>query len=322
MAATADRRKQAAHEADAGGDGSRDDAPQRTDPRQAAAHVGRGALMGAADVVPGVSGGTVALILGIHPRLVGAVAAFDVRLPVDAWRALRGDEDARRALARLDLRFVVPLGVGILLALWSVAGLVGTFIDARPALAMALFFGLIAGSLPVPWRHVESPRLIPFFVAAAAAAAVAFLPSGAWPTAWWGLALAGSIALVAMLLPGISGSALLVLMGVYTHVLDLVSARDILALLPFVAGGVLGLAVAARALRRLFASKPDATWSALTGLLAGSLVRVWPWRSQDAFGAGDPTVPGSDVAALLLFLVAAAGALLVRVIDRAGARRT
>lgn len=278
-------------------------------------NAGRGAAMGLADLVPGISGGTIALLLGIHPRLVAAIAAFDTRLPIDAWLALRGDGEARARLARLDLGFLIPLGLGIVAVILAGAHLVEAALEAAPGVAMAVFFGLLAASIPIPLRHATRMRWTAFILGAAVAAALLFLPGSDGPTGPVAWLAVGSIALLAMLLPGVSGAGLLVILGAYEAAIHAVSELDFTILLPFLIGGVLGLALASRGLRWLFTNRPDPTWAFLAGLLAGSLVRVWPWRDASGFAEGMPALPVAS--SWYLVLVAAVAAVAVMALDRA-----
>lgn len=293
------------------------------DGKASAGHVGRGALMGLADLVPGVSGGTVAFLLGIHPRLVAAIAAWDARLPRDLWHALRGEEDAkaqaREDLRRLDLPLLMPLGIGIVAAVLLGARAVEAGLHREPGIAMALFVGLIAASVPVPWRRMErrGPAAWGLLAAGTAAtAAVAFLPGADLPAHAVAVAAAGFIAVTAMLLPGISGSGLLVILGAYTVVLEAAADLDWALLLPFAAGAVVGLMLASRVLRYLFARHHDATLAVLAGLLLGSVLRVWPWRSEAGFAEGVPLLPSADLQGLLFLVAGLIGAAVVVVTDR------
>lgn len=288
---------------------------------EATRHVGQGAAMGVADLVPGVSGGTVAFLLGIHPRLVRAVAAWGVQTPGTFLRALRraDDADARAAARRHDVTFLLPLGLGLLAAIFLGANVVHRALEQFPVLAMALFAGLLAASVPVPWRRIvrHDARTISAAVAATLlAATLAWVPTAQITLAWPGLIFVGAIAVTAMLLPGISGSGLLLLMGAYDAVLGAAANLDLTILAPFAAGAVFGLLAASRLLRWLFDRHADVTLAALTGLVAGAIARVWPWRSQPGFAAGAPRLPDNlDGDFWLPVASAATGAFVVVATD-------
>ncbi len=239
---------------------------------------GRGFLMGAADVVPGVSGGTVALVLGIYERLVR-----NVRIGAGVLGALargRGG-DARRRFVSIEWPFVVALLAGILAALVALASVLERLLEDHPAQMAALFFGLVAGSIPLAWiavRRWNAGRVVVFAAVAVAAFWVLGLrseevgdPSLA---AYLG---AGSVAIVAMILPGISGSFILLMLGMYEAVLGAVNDRDLLVLGVFIAGAVAGLALFSTILDRLLRDHHDIMMAALVGLMTGSLRVLWPW---------------------------------------------
>ncbi|CAN5267537.1 DUF368 domain-containing protein [soil metagenome] len=268
-------------------------APIRTTSAAVLAHYLRGCAMGSADIVPGVSGGTVALILGIYERLIGSIrAAASVPLA-----AARGDRRRARSLLReVEWALVLPLAAGIASALVVGAAVIPGLMERHPEGSRALFFGLIAAALPIPWRRVRARRASVYGIAAIAAAG-AFALVGLPPAELAEPALplvfaAASVAIVAMILPGVSGSFLLVIMGMYAPTLAAVNDRDLVYVAVFAAGAVVGLGLFARLLEWLLAHRHDATMAALVGLMVGSLRALWPWQDADR-GLLAPTADGS-----------------------------
>jgi putative membrane protein len=275
--------------------------------------------MGSADAVPGVSGGTIALILGIYERLLASLAAV-VRPP---WRWRRGE-----ALAAL--RFLAPLLAGLGLAYWLVTRLLVGPKDApgwmlRPETApfcFAFFFGLVLASLGEPWRRIRRPRAGTWALAAAGALAAWFfvgLPHAAGAPATWMLFYGGALAICVMLLPGVSGSLLLVILGQYTTITGAVHDRELLPLVVTGAGVVTGLALFVPLLRRLLIARHDATMAVLTGLMAGSLRALWPWKSGydvKKSALDNVAVAGNWPAVLGVAALGAGSVLVLRWIER------
>ncbi|MDA1195311.1 MAG: DUF368 domain-containing protein [Planctomycetota bacterium] len=290
-----------------------------------------GLCMGAADAVPGVSGGTVALVLGVYQRLIESLAAV-LRTP-RAVRTAEGRAQLGRALA-----FLVPLGVGVLGAYW-----VGTRILVGPSevkgllrqddtapLCYAFFFGLVLFSLREPWRRIERPSATGVLIALGFAILTAWtvgLQHATQAPETWMLLYGGALAISAMLLPGISGSLVLVVIGQYTtittaiHDLSADAARGpaLARLGTFFAGVVLGLALFVPLLRHLLRRHRDTTLAALTGLMAGSLRALWPWKShydlkEVGRGAMHNVAIGDNLLAVLLWF--ALGALAVWLLRR------
>ena len=244
------------------------------------AMLARGFCMGAADVVPGVSGGTMALILGIYERLLKAIRAFDTVLV-----GLLANGRWRDAARHVDLAFLIPLGLGILCALLfftRVVSLPGLLRD-HPEPVYALFFGLIVGSVvvllrglvPLGWRGGSSVAvgiLLGFLVVTA-------VPFDTPEDAWF-IFLAGGLAICAMILPGISGSFILLLLRKYEHVFHAIGHFDFSVIVPFALGAVTGLMLFSRALVWLLAHHHRTTLSTIVGLLIGSLWVVWPFQAQ------------------------------------------
>ncbi len=249
-------------------------------------NVVRGFLMGAADVVPGVSGGTVALVLGIYERLVRSVHTAASAL----GQIARGRfTEAGRRLRQVEWSLVLPLLAGIGLAVLSLASLIDHLLEDQPQNTAAAFFGLVGGSILVAWRLVR--RWDRGRVATGIAVAVAaffLLGLRGDPVSDPSLPMfliAGSIAIVAMILPGISGSFILVMLGMYQHVLDAVNQRDLLVVLMFLIGAVIGLSAFSTVLNAMLRDHHDTMMAALIGLMAGSLRVLWPWPDGAATGA-------------------------------------
>lgn len=253
----------------------------------------RGLLMGAADVVPGVSGGTMALIVGVYERLLQAISNG-----VAALLKL-GQLDARegwKGLKAVDWALVVPLAAGILTALLVGARFIPGLLETYPEASRGLFFGLIAGSLVIPWVRISTPSLRHVLLASIAAA-VAFGLVGLPPRtladpALWYVLLCASVAICAMILPGVSGAFLLLVFGIYEPTLEAVNAQDMAYVATFIGGAVLGLGAFAQLLTYLLHRVYDATMAVLVGLMAGSLRALWPYLADDRSlllpQAGDP----------------------------------
>ncbi len=273
--------------------------------------------MGAADIVPGVSGGTIALVFGIYERLVASIKAGSSALGA----LLRGDlEGFRRWMGRVDWWFIVPLGAGILTAILVLAHLIEELLAEQPVLMAATFVGLVAGSVVIAFRLLRRPQLSHLGIAAVVGIAVFVLLGLSGGTteesvgqvadpALWAFLVAGSIAICAMILPGVSGSFLLVVMGMYGPVLAAVTDRDLVALGVFALGAIIGLALFSQVLHRALASYHDVVLAALIGLMAGSLRVLWPWPlgvESTEIGAPEGDVAGAVIAAAVGFVVVVA----------------
>ncbi len=268
------------------------------------AQVLRGFCMGCADVIPGVSGGTMALILGIYERLIDSIRLMDMRLLAllfrkDFWVAIfkglvgdatTGDEELdRRVEAAHFLAFLV---FGILLAVVAAAKLIGWARDTHPTPTRAFFFGLVLISVQVPFRHMKRKSAGAFAAAGIAAVATyVVLGLGQAPDnpALWYLFLCGAIAISAMILPGISGAFFLLMLGVYGPVLkaveQLVYEQQLSASVPLmvlVGGIIVGIVLFSRVLHWLLAHHHDVTMGALVGLMLGSLRVLWPFKIEVA----------------------------------------
>jgi putative membrane protein len=274
----------------------------------------RGAFMGGADVIPGVSGGTIALIVGVYERLITAIRALAAAILLVLRADLAG---ARRRLAEVDWWMLVPLVVGIGVALVIGLRTIPPLLDRHPVAMRALLFGLVLASVQVPWRRL-SERSLRTLAVLAAAAAVAFALVGVPPAELADPPLpyvfgAAMLSLCAMILPGVSGAFLLEAVGVYRPLGDAVSGVDVAFLVTFAAGGALGLAIFAKLLELVLRRAPDLTMAALTGLLVGALRALWPWQAADrALLAPEPDAVGLAIG------LAAAGVVAVTALVQAG----
>lgn len=275
----------------------------------------RGFCMGAADVIPGVSGGTIALLLGIYARLVASVRAGSSFL----GGLVRFDRDAAREwFGTVEWRFLIPLLFGILAAIGILAGPLETLLEDHPIQMAAAFLGLIAGSVVVVWRLLErrdGQRLALAVITAIVVFVALGIRSGATEEtvrqvedpALWTFFASGAVAICAMILPGISGSFLLVLLGMYSAVLAAVDDRELGILIVFALGAVLGLALFSQILHRALSKYYDTVMAVLIGLMAGSTRVLWPWPN----GLDSTVIDGPDEFVLEAVLLAVAAAAIV-----------
>ena len=253
----------------------------------------RGAAMGTADLVPGVSGGTVALITGIYPRLLGAVTSVDaaaIRLLFQGqWSGL---------WRHVDGAFLLPLMLGIASAIFGLAGTLKVLLETQPLFVWSFFCGLVLVS-SLSLIRTEITRLTPMIVTMALLGVVAMLvlglgPGVSFPQHSAGFFVAGLFGICAMILPGISGSFILLLLGMYGPIITAVADREAVPLLIFAAGCGVGLLSFSRFLSFVLSRARSATLALLVGFLLGSLVILWPWQEVlqttiDSEGQARPT---------------------------------
>lgn len=240
----------------------------------------RGMLMGAADIVPGVSGGTLAFITGIYYRLIKAITAFDLGL----LRLLLAGR-WREACKSVDAAFLLVLVSGIAISAFSLARVISGLLESQPLLLWSFFFGLILASAGMLMRHVANwsiAAVLGLLLGALLAAATGLSPMLSLPVAPMSFFLAGFIAICAMILPGISGSFILVLLGMYPAVLVAIETFALGPLVLFATGAGSGLLVFSRFLSYLLREHHGPTLATLTGCLIGSLLVVWPWKYTGA----------------------------------------
>jgi len=236
----------------------------------------KGFLMGAANVIPGVSGGTIALILGIYEELINAIRSINLN-----FLRLMTMLKIREAISSVSWPFLLPVGLGVLLATVSLAKALSWLLDTYPVIVWSFFFGLILSSVFTVSKVVKGWRMLTFIAAGLGAVAAYFLFSlmpGATPDAPWFIFLSGFFAICAMILPGISGAYILVLLGKYHYILEAVNNRDLGVLLILITGALVGLLSFVRVIGWLLRRYHDLTMAILIGLMLGSLRRIWPWK--------------------------------------------
>ena len=275
--------------------------------------------MGGADIVPGVSGGTMALILGIYPRLIRTLRDLTAREFLTALARFNW----RRVLASFDWRFLLALGIGIGTSVLTLAGTLEWLLVHQRSLLFSFFFGLILASVFTVSRRVKrwrSAEALGFAGAAIIAFVIVGLTPASTPEAGWFLFLSGALAICALVLPGISGAFVLVLLGKYDAVLGALTGGDLLTLATVAAGAVTGLLSFVRLLAWLLDRFLQPTLAILAGFMFGSLRKVWPWQQNEG-GLATPTLPSlegsSDLYQLgLATVLAAIGLAVVLIAER------
>lgn len=236
----------------------------------------KGVGMGAADVVPGVSGGTIAFIVGIYEELLDSIKSINVnslRLLFtfrikEFWRAINGN-------------FLLSVVSGILISIFSLAKLITYLLENHPVLVWAFFFGLVLASTYVVSKRIRTlswSRWLAFAIGTVAAYFITVATPASTPEGLWFIFLSGAIAICAMILPGISGSFILVLLGKYFYIMNAVKSFNIPVMLTFACGAGIGIISFSNVLSWLLRKYHDLTIALLAGFMLGSLNKVWPWK--------------------------------------------
>jgi len=276
--------------------------------------------MGAADIVPGVSGGTVALVLGIYGRLIN-----NIRIGARGLKELlTGDIAALKAtLGKIEWIWIVSLLTGILVAVAALSSVLERLLDDEPITMSGLFFGLVLGTIYVAYRMLDRVDTTAIGIIVGVGISLFLLLGLKSDTVVDDNAaevvtkspliflLVGAIAICAMILPGISGSFLLVMMGMYTEVLGAVNDRDFVSLGAFIVGAVLGLALFSTLLSWLLEHYRTWVIAAMVGLMLGSMRVLWPW--PDGTNTTTLSAPSDNV--VLPIVLAAVGIIAVVAVD-------
>lgn len=281
-----------------------------------AANLVRGALIGVAEVIPGVSGGTVALIVGVYKTLINAIAdtVLALRQLLGLGTGTASPRTSAATVRGLPWRILIPVAIGMVTALIVGARFIGPLLEEYPVRMRALFFGLVLAGVYVPAHMVLRTSLGAWrakdLVVAAVAAVLLFWLTGVPPANITdpgpiAIVLAAAVAICALVLPGVSGSFLLLSIGMYETTIRAVTDRNFGYLALFGLGAIIGLASFVTLLKWLLAKRDRITLVIITGLMVGSLRALWPWQSADR----DLLAPSTDVTMVLLLF--AAGMLTV-----------
>ena len=232
--------------------------------------------MGAANVIPGISGGTIAFILGIYEKLISSIKAFDLKF-VKLLFCFRFKD----AFSTIDCKFLGAIFFGIVVAIFTLSKIISQLLSSKPVLIYSFFFGLILASIPIIARIIKN-WTIAKAVTVILTTVVTYFFVGmvpfTTPEAAWFIFFSGALAISTMILPGISGAFVLVLLGKYQFILDAINHRNLFVLGVFSLGMAVGIIGFVRILSWLFSKYHDLTVTILTGIVIGSLRKIWPWK--------------------------------------------
>ena len=268
----------------------------------------RGVLIGIAEIIPGISGGTIALITGVYSRIINSAAEAFKGLGLLATFSKKNFVQAGARFRSMSWSMLIPMLIGMVIALFAAAGIVEPLLEQYPTMTKALFAGLIAASLAVPIKLSGGKWGLTEYAVALSAATAAFaftsIPRGAdLDPGFFLIAGSAAIAVCALVLPGVSGSYLLLALGMYAPTIAAVNDRDFGYLGTFVLGAIAGLGAFVGLLQWLLEHKARITLVVMSGLMVGSLRALWPWQSE----TGEILVPAANpLIELALFAIGAA----------------
>ena len=291
----------------------------------------KGMAMGAADVVPGVSGGTIAFISGIYEELITSINNINLSL----FTILR-KEGIKAAWNQINGNFLISLFVGIFISVLSLAKFLSWLLENEPVLLWSFFFGLVVASIFFVGKEITKwnpGTVIVLVIGALLAFFITELPVSENSDSLPYLFMSGALAICAMILPGISGAFILVLLGSYKTILDAVHERDIKIVATVGLGAIIGLLSFARLLKWMFNHYKNITLALLTGFILGSLNKIWPWKKvleTKVFGekvvvVDDMNVwPGAfegDNKLMLAIILAIIGFSLIFILEKAASKK-
>ena len=236
----------------------------------------KGMAMGAADVVPGVSGGTIAFISGIYEELISTISGVNFSL-ITTWK----NKGFKAMWHQLNGPFILALFIGILISIFSLMRIANYLLENHPVLIWSFFFGLVLASIWYVGKQIPKWNfkiVLALFIGAGVAFYIVSLPPMAANDSNLFIFFSGAIAICAMILPGISGAFILVLLGAYKRITEAAHDFDFQTLGIFAVGAVIGLLSFSKILKWLFVHYSSMTLAVLTGFIAGSLNKIWPWK--------------------------------------------
>ncbi len=277
----------------------------------------KGIGIGSANVIPGVSGGTIALLTGIYERFLNSIKSFNL---TNCRLLLQGK--FKEFSKNTDLWFLMSVFAGIIISTYSLAKLLVYLLDTYPIATWAFFFGLVLVSCYYVALEIKKWNLGTIFcgiLGIGIALFISFASPTQTPESWWFIMLCGAIAICAMILPGISGSFILVLLAKYEFIMNAIGNLDMTILILFIVGALIGLIAFSHLLSWLLKRYRAQTLAVLTGFMVGSLIKLWPWKrpeSADATILSFPTQWGTALAC------AVAGIALVVLLELLANRKT
>tara|TARA_B100001057_G_scaffold47926_1_gene42699 strand:- start:806 stop:1741 length:936 start_codon:yes stop_codon:yes gene_type:complete len=236
----------------------------------------KGMLMGAADIVPGISGGTIALITGIYEELIYSLSNFNLSIFKDLQ-----SQGLKKLWERINGNFLLSIFSGILISILLFSKLISILLKKEPILIWSFFFGLVVASVLYVFKKIErlnTVALIVLLVGVFIAYQITKLEILISSESYLYLFFSGAIAICAMILPGISGAFILVIMGTYSTVLQSINDKDFLKIATFGFGALIGILYFSKILKWLFVKYKDLTLALLIGFMTGALVKIWPWK--------------------------------------------
>ncbi|WP_434353380.1 DUF368 domain-containing protein [Psychrobacter sp. HD31] len=273
----------------------------------------KGIAMGAADIVPGVSGGTIALIAGIYTRLISAISRADLKI-LKIWKnggLINGFIDVWKYM---DATFLLVLAAGIGTSVITLAGFISHMLKNQPLIIWSLFFGLMLATVLILFKEIKDwniKRILLFIAGLLIAIGISLAPNVTGTPSLPYLFFAGSIAICAMILPGVSGSFILVLLGAYNAVLTAVHQMQLSVLATVFTGMICGLLAFSKLLKWLLSRFYQATLALLTGFIAGSLLKVYPWQVDGQYFLPQNYPDGAHLVTALILMMIGAGLVFI-----------
>tara|TARA_R110000764_G_scaffold16508_4_gene46131 strand:+ start:3831 stop:4745 length:915 start_codon:yes stop_codon:yes gene_type:complete len=237
----------------------------------------KGMGMGIAELVPGVSGGTIAFVTGIYEEFITSINNVNLT----TLKVLK-EEGFKMFWKKLNGNFLLALLIGMMISIFSLSKLIAWLLEDHPIPTWSFFFGLVLASVIFVAKSIKKWNVLAillFIIGTASAFYITTLPPSASSGSLPFIFFSGAIAICAMALPGISGSFILVLLGSYKTVLEAVNEKDFGIIITFAFGAAFGILSFARVLKWMFTNYKDATLAVLTGFILGSLNKIWPWKN-------------------------------------------
>lgn len=279
-------------------------------------HIIKGAIMGAANVIPGVSGGTMALVMGIYERLINSIN----HLNFNTLKKIFITRDFKSFAKNTDLFFLISITVGIFVSIFSLSILLEFLFETHKILVLSYFFGLIFASVFFVGKTIKkySPlSIFLFLIGFLIAGGMVFISPSSSNSSFLFLIISGAIAMCSMILPGLSGSFVLLLLGNYELIICAINDLNFSILVPFGIGAVSGIILFAKLLQFIFKKFRNNTISLLTGFIFGSLIVLWPWKLDNInSNSFNYFIPNLNQETLIAFALILLGALSVVMIEK------